>query len=288
MASGVTGTRFPRVRGHSPLEVCKCPWSLRGSREYAPHGYMGLMAGLAACCTLYIRHFPLVPVQRWSTELPATTVGERRRRRSLRRHKGGLWTVFLTSCHKCCCSVAFKCQAYEGQTVSGQSHIWRSRCGKSAIWRFQAACHVLTRPCPCGRSDAAVAAGWQFHPVTRAHGCKEQQSGVTTQVSRAPPARATNPRTGGHRPKKRPLTTGIPVGHFLTWQASSSMPHWCPTWCRRTWYVGLWSTTASTSRCSRSWYFHGGGLHGIVIFLVLRSFHISLFFVSSARVLAWS
>ena len=33
---------------------------------------------------------PLVPVQRWSIELPATTVGERRRRRSLRRHNGGL------------------------------------------------------------------------------------------------------------------------------------------------------------------------------------------------------
>ena len=107
-----------------------------------------LRGAVCACCTPYTRCCPfLVPVQRWSIELPATTVGERRRRRSLRRHKGGLWTVFLTSCHKCCCSVAFKCRAYEGQTVSGQSHIWRSRCGKSAIWRFQAACHVLTRPC---------------------------------------------------------------------------------------------------------------------------------------------
>ena len=32
--------------------------------------------------------------------------------------------------------------------------------------------------------------------MTRAHGCKEQRSGVTTQDRRAPPARATNPRTG--------------------------------------------------------------------------------------------
>ena len=47
----------------------------------------------------YIRHFPLVPVQRQSNELLATTVGECRRRRSLRRHKGGRWTIRLTSRH---------------------------------------------------------------------------------------------------------------------------------------------------------------------------------------------
>ena len=86
------------------------------------------------------------------------------------------------------------------------------------------------------------------------------------------PARATNPRTGGHRPKKRPLTAGISVGYFVTWQASSSTPHWCPSRCRRTWYDGWWSTTASMSRCSRSWYAYGGGLLGIVTFSVLRSF----------------
>ena len=42
---------------------------------------------------------PLVPVQVRSSELPATTVGEWRRRRFLRRHKGGPWTVPLTFCH---------------------------------------------------------------------------------------------------------------------------------------------------------------------------------------------
>ena len=46
----------------------------------------------------YNRHFPLVPVQRQSNELPAT-VGECRRGPSLRRHKGGRWTVPLTSRH---------------------------------------------------------------------------------------------------------------------------------------------------------------------------------------------
>ena len=69
-------------------------------------------------------------------------------------------------------------------------------------------------------SDAAVEAGWQFHPVTGAHGCKEQRSGVTTQDRRAPsplspPPRATNPRTGGQRPKKRLLMAGIPAVIFI-------------------------------------------------------------------------
>ena len=86
---------------------------------------------------------------------------------------------------------------------------------------------------------------------------------------------ATNPRTGGHRPKKRPLTTGVPVGHFLTRQASSSMPHWCPTWCRRTWCVGWWSTTASMSRCSRSWCSYAVACSVMLSFSVLRSFLVS-------------
>ena len=38
---GVTGTRFPGVHGHRPLEVSKGPWSLWGSREYALMGTWG-------------------------------------------------------------------------------------------------------------------------------------------------------------------------------------------------------------------------------------------------------
>ena len=41
---------------------------------------------------------PLVPVQLQSMELPATTVGEWWRHHSLRRHKGGPWTVRIISC----------------------------------------------------------------------------------------------------------------------------------------------------------------------------------------------
>ena len=36
----------------------------------------GLMAGIAACCTQYIRCCPLFPVQWQTIELPATTEGE--------------------------------------------------------------------------------------------------------------------------------------------------------------------------------------------------------------------
>ena len=86
---------------------------------------------------------------------------------------------------------------------------------KGAIWRFKAACHVVTQPCHKGESDVAVAAGWRFHPMTQAHGCKKQRSGVTTQDKRAPPARATNPRTGGHRPKKTTPHDRYPVVYFF-------------------------------------------------------------------------
>ena len=96
---------FLRVRVHvfleylaiDALEYSRAPDLARG-RGDTPR--WGLMAGSAACCTTYNRHFPLVPVQRQSNELPATTVGECRRRHSLRRHKGGRWTVRLTSRHR--------------------------------------------------------------------------------------------------------------------------------------------------------------------------------------------
>ena len=78
------------------LKYAGAPDPLWGSRVYTPHGCMGLMAGYAACCAPYIRHFPLVPVQSQSTELPATTVGGSSRGGSLRRHKAGPLTVLLT------------------------------------------------------------------------------------------------------------------------------------------------------------------------------------------------
>ena len=92
-----TGSRFPEVRPGRPLVLFKRPWSLR-DRGGMPR--WGLMAGYAACCTTYNRYCPMFLVQRQSSELPATTVGESSRGGSLRRHKGGLWTVHLISHHQ--------------------------------------------------------------------------------------------------------------------------------------------------------------------------------------------
>ena len=88
VASAFTGTRCPGVHGFRHLEVCKGPWSLRGSRGYATHGYMGLMAGHAACCTQYTSCCPFGPCtdavhgapghNRWGvveTPLPVKTQG---------------------------------------------------------------------------------------------------------------------------------------------------------------------------------------------------------------------
>ena len=82
--------------------------------ESAPsshRGAKGRWRWLRLLVALLWRHtsydVPLVLAQRQSIELPATTVGEWRRRLSLRRHKGGLRTVFLSPATTCCCRVAF-------------------------------------------------------------------------------------------------------------------------------------------------------------------------------------
>ena len=73
-------------------ELRKRPWSLRGSRGYAPMGAHGW-----DCCTPYIRCCPFsFPVQPQSTELPATTEERWRRRHLSPGHKAGLLTVLLT------------------------------------------------------------------------------------------------------------------------------------------------------------------------------------------------
>ena len=182
----------------------------------------------------------MVPEQRWSIELPATTVGERRRRRSLRRHKGGLWTVFLTSCHKCCCSVAFKCQAYEGQTVSGQSHIWRSRCGKKrhlalrgrVSCRDQAVPVRWVRCCSCSRVALP-----SRDPGTRLQGAAEwcyhsRQAGTPRKGDQPKDWRAPTQGTASFR---RYLPSGLfYLGH------------------QRCVLRGRWYAAISTLRCPRS------------------------------------
>ena len=78
-----------------------------GNRGDAP-GW-GPMAGTAACCTQYIRHCLLFPVQSQSAELPATTEGERRRRRSSQGHKAGPLNCTLTSLHCVPLQGGFQC-----------------------------------------------------------------------------------------------------------------------------------------------------------------------------------
>ena len=107
-----------------------------------------------------------------------------------------------------CCRVAFKCRPMrtkrsQVRPTSGDPGV--AQCAQKRHFSLQGRVSCRDPTVPMRVSDAAVAGGWQFHPVTLAHGCKEQQSGVATQHRRAHPARATNPRTGGHRPKKRHL-----------------------------------------------------------------------------------
>ena len=101
---------------------------------------------------------------------------------------------------------------------------------------------------PVTGSDAAVATVWRFHPMTQAHGCKKQRSGVTTQDREGHPARATNPRTGGHRPKNT-----VPYDIYPRWLFFKH---------------GWWSSLSTMSRCSSSCYTYDG-LRGIIFFLRL-------------------
>ena len=58
----------------------------------APSSHRGV-GGRLRCLRLLVASFGGIHLERQSNELPATTVGECRRRHSLRRHKGGRWTV---------------------------------------------------------------------------------------------------------------------------------------------------------------------------------------------------
>ena len=90
-----SSTSLHRVRLLGPLEVCNRPWPLQSQVRW---GWLRLLVALSVIGASDI--FPLLHVHQQSIELPATTVGEWRRRHSLRRHKGGLWVVHLTSIHR--------------------------------------------------------------------------------------------------------------------------------------------------------------------------------------------
>ena len=85
----LTGTRLLRVRLLGLPDVRKRPWPLRRPRGDGNGGRFvrsPCLPSWRGWRLLYVTPdaFPfLVPVQRWSIELPATTVGECRRRHSL-------------------------------------------------------------------------------------------------------------------------------------------------------------------------------------------------------------
>ena len=79
-----------------------------GSHRGAEGDGDGCASSLLLFPAQYNKRCPLLPVQRRSAELPATTVGEWRRRHSLRRHKGGLWTVLLIFVHHVVLQGGFK------------------------------------------------------------------------------------------------------------------------------------------------------------------------------------
>ena len=88
------------------LEVCKGHWSLRGSRGYAPHGYMGLMAGYAACCTQYTRCCPFGPCTGAVHGAPRPQpLGVVETPLPVKTQPGTMNCFFLTSAIKYCCRV---------------------------------------------------------------------------------------------------------------------------------------------------------------------------------------
>ena len=96
------GLRYALVLWVQVLMDFLAVFTLKYIKASGPSGDRGWMAMASlACCaflTPYIRHCPLVPARCtvvWSMELLATTVGEWRRRHSLRRHKAGTWTAVL-------------------------------------------------------------------------------------------------------------------------------------------------------------------------------------------------
>ena len=171
------------------------------------------MAEYAACCTPYIRHFPLVPVQRWSIELPATSVGERRRRCSLRRHKGGPWTVlfyFLPPRFVAgwLLSVTFKVSTYLTKYWSGLHPKLEGRGADSSL-----------------SDSCAIAIGISVDTGTLERVANWSPDSVAT-VDPCDPG--TDPRNGSF--------AGIPHGNtFLTWTSTVTCPRlWlyaatCPT-----------------------------------------------------------
>ena len=207
---------FPEVEGR---------WRLRG----------------AVCAFAAVQqHFPLVPAQRQSNELQATTVGEWWRRHSLRRHKGGLWTVRLSSFHRVLLQGGFFILRRR-DPLSERGHlsslvkdmlthsVAKVQRGSRHSRRYRKSCPEL--PGPSGLMTAyeqfrrrhallREVSKWHCHSRTRITGARTRGivgmlgpkllvSGIVGMLgqlfnSRVGSTRkATNPKTGRHRPEER-------------------------------------------------------------------------------------
>ena len=199
VASAFAGARFPRVHGHRPLEVCNVPRPLGRSREDGNGGRF-VRSPCPPFDTVHqtLSLGPLAPVQPQSIELPATTVGEWRRRHSLRRHKGGLWTVPSTSFHRVLLQCGFN-------TVART--LWLDEGVLSGLLKDMLT-PLRNCNCPAGRHHARSSRG--------SRDSNFRLPDLLEKVKFYP--LGTDPRTGGHRPKDR-SSGGIPSGargYFLT------------------------------------------------------------------------
>ena len=132
-------------------------------------------------------------------ELPATTVGEWWRRHSLRRHKGGLWLVPLTSRHPGCFSnLSLRIVQQARRSVTTQ---------EAAVSRVTLASNSLTcwgrckeqRVTSCGHAGSRVTGARTSGSVGMLGPRVRLTSGQPPQGVKPKNWRATDPRNGGQQ-----------------------------------------------------------------------------------------
>ena len=171
-------------------------------------------ASLLPFLAAYNRHFPLVPVQRQSNELPATTVGECRRRHSLRRHKGGRWDCPFNFPPPRVAGWVFQVSGafcVEAGKVPAQTH---EDCGGSSG-------HGSA---PSGASNTTLRAGSPWW-----------SSGGTTRIKRATPAERPTHNLAGTIPRNgSDDTVQWPMGHVVIGVRTSGVAGMPGPWSPRT------------------------------------------------------
>ena len=291
---------FLKYPGHARFDLWKHPWTLRAPRgggRFARSPCLLLWRGLRLC-----RSASDAVVEPQSAELPATTEGKWRRRHSSRGHKAGPLVVLELPSTTYCCRVAFQCVRCEmcnrtavttgvtgpnreGASLGGYDNRGVSR-RERVLFPFWALRQVALKASELVAAQASSTGSRDpgaAQPVPEAvtqgtpqRGQKLQgkQSGSTTQDRRAPPARTTNPRTGGRLTPRPPGTnprTGIFVRYpllllfnpcqclragltadlhgvgCLGWLLGRS------TACRRSWTLNSIALLSCASTCQGSW-----------------------------------